>query len=335
MKVAPDLTEKEDKLKPYLESEIKGILFDELAEDFLERNGLEFMTGVPVPLRAEDLTGGADVTKLADNMAVVMGADTHFKYAQAYVRFMAKCFNEKLVGVLSGTGGSNLVKEQYRKACVYYRAALLLDPKDRDSIFGYACCCREWYLSLEGDDDQELVALLKAESTEFFEWCMVLYQDFAPSYYYLGYAYLNSGQYTKANLVWHDFVERADRGRDEEIVKEIEERLESLKEPVKIEAGINHILAGRYEEGLKALEPYVGGDYDQWWPLHYYLATAYRELGADAEAVEGFRRVLALSPSHTEAAQALAELYAANGDAEMAEKYLNKVKIFENNKNNG
>ena len=36
MKIAPDLIEKEDKLKPYLESEIKGMLFDELDEDFLE-----------------------------------------------------------------------------------------------------------------------------------------------------------------------------------------------------------------------------------------------------------------------------------------------------------
>lgn len=332
MKIAPDLLEKEDKLKPYLESEIKGMLFDELADDFLERNGLDFMKGVSVPLRAEDLTKGADVTQLADNMALVMGADVHFKYTPQYIKFMAKCFNEKLVSVMSGTGGTNLINEQYRKACIYYRAALLLDPKDRDAIFGYACCCREWYLSLEGDDEQELVAILKAEATEFFEWCMVLYEDFAPSYYFLGYAYLNAGQYTKASLVWQDFVERADRSKDAEILKEIEERIESLKEPVKIEAGINHILAGRYEDGLKVLEPYVGGEYDSWWPLHYYLATAYRGLGAAAEAIEGYRRVLALSPSHAESAQALSELYAEQGDAEMSEKYLNKLKIFEQNR---
>jgi len=334
MKVAPNLTEKDDKLKPYLTGEIKGILFDELAEDFLEQHGLEFMKGVPVPLKAEDLTNGVDVTKLADNMALVMGADTHFKYVPSYIKFMAKCFNEKLVGVMSGTGGTNLINEKYHTACVYYRAALLLDSKDRDAIFGYACCCREWYLSLEGDDDQELVAILKAEATEYFEWCMILYQDFAPSYYYLGYAYLNSGQYTKASLVWQDFVERADRSKDPEIVKEIEERIESLKEPVKIEAGINHVIAGRFGEGLKVLEPYVGGDYDQWWPLHFYLAQAYRGIGADDEAIEGFRRVLALSPSHYESAEALSELYAARGDAEMSEKYLNKLKIFEENKEN-
>ena len=332
MKIAPDLIEKEDKLKPYLESEIKGMLFDELAEDFLEKNGLEFMKGVSVPLRAEDLTKGADVTQLADNMAMVMGADVHFKYTSQYIKFMAKCFNEKLVSVMSGTGGTNLINEQYRKACIYYRAALLLDSKDRDAIFGYACCCREWYLSLEGDDEQELVAILKAEATEYFEWCMVLYEDFAPSYYFLGYAYLNAGQYTKASLVWQDFIERADRSKDAEIVKEIEERVESLKEPVKIEAGINHIISGRYEEGLKVLEPYVGGEYDSWWPLHFYLASAYRELGALNEAVEGFRRVLALSPSHEESAQALADLYAELGDAEMSEKYLNKLRIFEQNK---
>lgn len=117
------------------------------------------------------------------------------------------------------------------------------------------------------------------------------------------------------------------RGPDES--KEISERLSELEDPVKIEKAINLLSEGRIEEGLRILEPYVESEYADWWPLHYNLAYAYRELGFINEAIEGFKRVLALSPSHCDSMVALSELYAEMGDAGNAEKYHNKSKLLE------
>lgn len=336
---APDFKIREDKLSSYLDGEARRFLFDCFSDDYCSRMGMLYLQGVEMPIKPEDIKafhgeGGLSITTLADNIAIVIGSNTRFKHRDAYIQFLKAYFNDKLVEILAQSGAAELKEERYRKACIYFRAALLLDGGNRNAMFGYACCCREWYLSLEGGDDQQLVAILKSESTEYFEHLVRLYPEDAAAYYFLGYAYLNAGLYTKAQLIWKKFLEKVKDGGKEE-VKEIRERLESLKEPVKIEEGINLLLAGRYEEGLRILEPYVESEYGNWWPLHFYLAGAYEALGHVEEAIEGYTRVLKLSPSNPDACQALAELYAQAGDAEKAEKYHKKADIIRRNAESG
>ncbi len=333
---APDFRKREDKLSVFLESEVKNFLFDSFSDDYCTRVGAEFLCGVEIPIKTSDLADfageeGLEMTSIADNMVMVMGANTKFVYRDAYIAYLAMFFDEKLIKVLINRGVSELNSGNYRLSCIYFRAALLLDSRDRDAMFGHACCCREWYLSLAGGEEQELVSLLKAESTEYLEWTSRIYEDFAAAYYYLGYNYANAGQYAKASLTWNKFLRLCELQNSEEEapeVEEIRERLESLEDPVKIEAGINHLLAGRYVEGLKLLEAYVGGEYDKWWPLHYHLASAYRELGHLREALEGYERVLAINPSHIESCEALGELHAESGDYAMAEKYGKKAELL-------
>ena len=357
---APDFRKREDKLSGWLDGEVRTFLFDSFSDDYCTRTGMEFLRGVDIPIKPGDLAafhgeGGLPVTDLADNMACVMGANTQFKYRDAYIAYLALYFNEKLVDVLVQKGATELREQHYRKSCIYFRAALLLDDQNRDAMFGYACCCREWYLSMEGEDQQELIGILKKEATEYFEHVTRVFPDYAAAYYFLGYAYVNAGQYKKAELAWKKFLklneekaavstvpepvegteastDPAEGTNESDEVKEIRERVASLADPVKIEEGINALLAGHLEDGLRILERYVGTQYDNWWPLHYYLASAYRELGFFDEAVEGFKRVLALQPSHEESCECLADLYAADGDAENSEKYRRKAEIIRKNR---
>lgn len=338
---APDFRKREDKLSTYLEGEVKNFLFDSFSDDYCTRVGAEFLRGVQMPFKTSDLTAfvsedGLDMTSIADNMVRIMGANTKFAYRDAYIAYMAMFFDEKLIKVLINNGVSELRDGNYKRSCIYFRAALLLDSQDRDAMFGYACCCREWYLSLAGGDEQELVSLLKAESTEYLEWTSRIYEDYAAAYYYLGYNYANAGLYAKASFTWNEFLRlRELQGGEEESpeVEEIRERLESLEDPVKIEEGVNHLISGRYAEGLKVLETYVGSEYDGWWPLHYNLATAYRELGHLQEALEGYNRVIAINPSHIESCEALGELYSELGDPVMAEKYSKKAELLRKQQN--
>ena len=337
---SPDFRKREDKLSGWLDGEVKTFLFDSFSDDYCTRTGMEFLRGVDIPIKPGDLAafhgeGGLPVTDLADNMALVIGANTQFKYRDAYISYLALYFNEKLVDVLAQKGAEELKAGHYRKSCIYFRAALLLDSQSRESMFGYACCCREWYLSMEGEDEQELIAILKKEASEYFEHVTRVYPDYAPAYYFLGYAYINGGQYKKAELAWKKFLdlsEKQEGAEERDEIKEIRERIASLADPVKIEEGVNLLTAGHLEDGLRILERYVGTDYDSWWPLHYYLASAYRELGFFEESIEGFRRVLALQPSHEESCECLAELYMAEGDADNAEKYRKKAEIIRRNR---
>ncbi len=346
---APDFRKREDRLSGWLDGEVRTFLFDSFSDDYCTRTGMEFLRGVDIPIKPGDLAafhgeGGLPVTDLADNMALVMGANTQFKYRDAYIAYLALYFNEKLVDVLVQKGAEELRAQHYRKSCIYFRASLLLDSQSREAMFGYACCCREWYLSMEGEDQQELIAILKKESSEYFEHVTRVYPDYPAAYYFLGYVYVNAGQYKKAELAWKKFLDlsggdgggqNADSGKaggeEPDEIKEIRERVASLADPVKIEEGINCLVGGRLEDGLRILERYVGTEYDNWWPLHYYLASAYRELGFFEEAIEGFRRVLKLQPSHAESCDWLADLYAAEGDADNSEKYRRKAEIIRRN----
>ncbi len=331
-----DMMDRDDRIAPYLKHLLEALLFDSFSEEYLSRESLEFMVGVPIPIQKEDLSafleGGIPLIRLADNMALVTGVDPAFPSAGAYMRFLARFFDENLPNVLADLGAQHLHSADYAKSAAYFRSALVLDSSHQTALFGYACACREWYLSLEAEDSAEQIQALKDEALEFYELCNALYPELAAPYYFLGYAYLNLGMYTKAKLVWEEFLKLESLESEEEERQEIEERLEQLEDPVRIEEGINFLLAGKLNEGLAILEPYAETETASWWPLHYYLASAYRALGHDTEAIEGFHKVLELAPSHIDSTMQLAELYEQKGDDEKAEKYFRKVHILHQNR---
>ncbi|MBR0416606.1 MAG: tetratricopeptide repeat protein [Firmicutes bacterium] len=317
-------------LKKYLTSEIKDFLFTELDEGFLVSSDLAFLIEVPIPIRQEDLKafteGGLSTTKIADNMAMVIGADDEFKYSVFYLRYFKKLFDEKLVGVFCSKAEQLLRSGSPRKAICYLRAGLQLDPEGLQSMFSYANGCRIWYQSLEGSDETDLISVLKSEANEYFVQVTNHYPDFAPAWYFLGYAYLNAGAYMKASLAFKHYIASSE-GQPEEDIQEVKDRIDELEDPIRIEDGKNLLIAGRVEEALSLLEPYTEGKYSNWWPLHFYLAVAYENLGHDAEAIEGYLKVLSLNPSNYDAMTALSELYSKAGDEEKARKYSEKAKL--------
>jgi len=330
----PIFRSREDKLKPYLESLMKDFMFTEVSEEFLCMADLSFMKDVPIPIKADDLKlfvdNGLSTTQIADNIAIVIGTDTHFKYVESYLRYLHKLFDEKLILVFAGKGEECLKIGNYRKGLAYLRAAMMFKDDALQAMFCYANGCRYWYLSMEDEDGQDdLILLLKNEAREYFEHCTSAYPQFAKGWYFLGYAYLNMGQFQRTQIAWKKYMVVSGEEPEEE-KKEIAERLEDLRHPVMIEKGFNLLSAGQIEDGLRILEPYVNTEYGKWWPLHFNLACAYRELGHREEAVEGFLKVLETSPSNYDAMVALSELYAELGDAEKAEKYLNKSKLVLN-----
>lgn len=320
---------KKDRIGKYLEKYGDEFVFDEFSPKYLEKERLsDIMKGVPVPLRTRDVVDfhgpkGLPLAHLAENMARVMGINPDFQYAPSYMRYIRKYFNDKIVDALVKEGRDEAEEGQLDHAAIHFRAALLFSPEDLHAMYSYARACRELYLAEEGGDPNYIGAF-KAESMEYFERCTQVHPAFAQAWYFLGYAYLNMGLYLKAALVWKEFLKRSRNGKDK---KEIRERLEQLEDPVKIETGCNHMLAGRFEQGLSTLEPYVETRYESWWPLHYYLGVGYSRTGEAERAIRHFKRALSLSPSHGESMEELSALYEALGDSVLAEKYRKKREL--------
>ncbi len=367
-----------DRIGELLTGYLKDFVFDELSEEYLKKAGVyDILKDVPVPIRRTEMTG-ITVLKIALNMAFVIGCDPNFKYRDNYVKYILKNFDKRFSDGLLAQGMDRAEKSSFEEAVIDFRAAILVDPDNAKAYYCYGRGLKDCYEKLLNDEQdmtsgvsystetEDMVGRYKAESLEAFEVATLKDPDLAEAYYYLGYAYLNMGLYLKAKLTWEtyvklgnetDFDKLTDKARKslEESLKEISQRLEQLEQPVKIEEGYNMILSGKFEDGIKALRPYTESDFKNWWPLWFYLGTAYKELAAQSrdellkaepeadaakddvvvaaseEAVKNFLEVLKLSPSNRDAMEELVKLYRFLGNDEKVNKYETKLKIVEEN----
>lgn len=323
-----ELRYRPDRVGKYFKKYLSKFVFVEFGDEFLKGTKIEsFMRGVPVPLRKKDVSefaGGKGLmpNHIAENMAWVMGSDPQFKYTDAYVQYMLKMFNRNIVEQILKVGRNAAEIQDYDNACIHFRACLCVNPTYLHSMYSYAKVCRSMY---EKSNNKEYIGRFKAESMDYFELITELHPRFAQAYYYLGYAYLNMGLYAKAEATWKIFLRTSRTAKD---LKEIKNRIEQIKEPIRIEEGYTHVLAGRYDDGIDILEPFLEKKYKDWWPLHYYLGVAYQQTGRTGDAVARFKNVLAMNASHLETMEELLTIYRSQGDKENTAKYETKIKII-------
>ena len=317
----------EDRITKYLSMLNKGMLFDELSKDYLEKAGVaDILTGVPVPVMpGED--GELSTLTIMLNMAKIIGGDNNYPYIEQYKDYINYVTQDDPIPVLLSFGAKEADAGNYEVACMYFRAILAIQPKSLDALYLYGRACKGAYE--QEDMDEEFVGSFKAESLEAFELLTMLHKDFDMGYYFLGYAYANLGLYTKAKLTWDTFLKLHDKS--DEATDEIEERLESLTQPMIIEQGCNKIMAGDYQGGKEILEPFIDSTYKEWWPLYYHLGIAEEGLGNTEGAIAMFKQALVYSPSNIEVMQELVTLYQATGDEAGVKKYSDKIEIVKQN----
>lgn len=318
-----------DRISRFFKEILTGFVFVNYSEELMEKLKIEdIMTGVPVPLSKEDLliysSGKAvSATKVAENMTFIIGADTEFKYNEAYKEYMKRFFDDHMIEDILKVGVDAIGEEDLYKACIHFRAALAFVPNMMEAMYNYARVCRQIYLDSEEDEE---IGFFKAEALEVFEKLTIEYPKFDKPYYFLGYMYLNLGLYTKAKITFEEFIKISEDQREKE---EISLRIRELDGPQLVEAACNLVISGRYEEGAVALEPFIGGQFDKWWPLHFYLGSAYEELAESEKAIDSYKKVLRLNASHIESMEGLVRIYHQCGDIANVDKYLKKIELVE------
>jgi len=323
-----ELRSRPDRIGKYFKKYLTKFVFVEFSDEFLKGTKIEtIMRGVPVPLRKKDVSefaGGKGLmpNHIAENMAWVMGSDPQFQHNDAYVQYMLKMFNKNIVEQIMKLGRDAAELQDYDNACIHFRASLCVNPTYLHSMYSYAKVCRNMY---EKSNNKEYIGRFKAESMDYFELITEIHPRFAQAYYYLGYAYLNMGLYAKAEATWKIFLRISRTAKDQ---KEIKNRIEQIKEPIRIEEGYTHILAGRFDEGIDILEPFLERKYKDWWPLHYYLGVAYKETGRMGESVARFKNVLSMNASHLETMEELLSIYKSQGDKDNVTKFETKIKLI-------
>lgn len=350
---------KSTRITKYLTPKLENYIFDELSPTYLEKAGVkDIMLGVPVPIDKTDLSG-ISVLKLTQNMSFVLGCDPNFKYADKYIEYILKNFDERFADGLIAQGAGMAEKEDFEGAVIQFRAALQIDPENAEAYYCYGRGLKDCYEHEE--NDEEYIGNFKAEAMEAFETCTIKNPEFADAFYYLGYCYVNMGLYMKAKLTWDEYArltakilienppkDESFRKEMENTFQEIQDRLSQLEAPCQIEKGYNMILSGKYEDGIKVLKRFTDSEYKTWWPLWYYLATAYTNLGllaegevgtvddvaasAFEEAIRNHLEVLKLSPSNENSMEELIDLYSKLGNSEKVDKYVKKLEVVKHNR---
>lgn len=319
-----------DRIGIYFKKYLDKFVFDEFSSSFIKKadGGLDFMKGVPIPLRKEDLEefksdAGLSMLVVAENMAWIIGIDPKFKYADQYLEYMKVNFGKKIDQYLSKEAKDAGELGNLDDAAIHFRASLCVHPDYLDSMYGYARTCRKLY---EESNDEEYIGKFKAEAFDYFEMTTEVFPKFAQAYYYLGYMYLNMGLYSKAELTWKTFIQKSQNSKDR---KEIKGRIAQIQVPLHIEQGYNHVIAGRWANGIEILEGYLQTDYKEWWPLSYYLGVAYAQTNRKKEAIQRLEWVLRLNPTHVETMHELADIYEKSGSMDKVSKYREKAKLIE------
>lgn len=331
--------QEKDRIGQYLKVQLSEVVFDELSDAYLEKAGIsDILTGVPVPLRKSEL-GKISTLTIAKCMAFVIGCDPEFKYKENYISYIRRTFEVRFADALIAEGVESAANGSHVYACTLFRAAMMLEPDDANAYYCYGRSCKDIYEAASGgeptEESEQLIARFKAEALEAFEVATLKNPRLADAYYFLGYAYLNMGLYIKAKLTWEEYTkllaDMPDSNDKKELLEEIEGRLACLEKPVEIEKGYNFVISGRYEEGIEILEKYREGEFASWWPLWFYLGTAYGELREMEKAIDCYKEALKYSPSNIECMESLVNLYNAMGDNERAEKYSKKIDVVKGN----
>lgn len=316
----------QDRIGEYLIPRVDEYVFDELSDNYLAKAGItDILKEVPIPIKKTEMTGLSTLT-IAKNMAFIIGCDINFRYRDNYIEYIKRTFTNEFAKPLLNEGVDEAASDNYETACVFFRAAILIDPENKDAYYCYGRACKDAYEKGEGE---EYIGRFKAESLEAFEKTTLKDTEFDMGFYFLGFAYINLGLYIKAKLTWDEFMNLSG---DKDLRKEVSELLEKLVEPCKIEEGYNDVLSGRFQGGIDVLSKYEEDDrFNTWWPLWYYLGTAYKGLEEASRAEECFLKVLQFSPSNIDSMKELVEIYSALGADDKAEKYKNKIEIVKAN----
>ncbi len=301
-------------------------VFIELTPDYMKRIRIDFMRGVPLPVKrvyVENLSDnqGVEFSLFTMGMISIIGIDPEFEYASRYVKLLTH-MNNDIANVAVNVGVGLAHTGRLEQAAVNFRAAQVIDPENTDALYNYMLVCRDLYRKSE---DKQYVTDFKEEVFECLIRLREIKPDMAMACYYLGYAYINMGRYFMAQQEWKEFLRLARSGPE---IEEIKSRMADLENAVEIESGYRDIMDGRWQKGVSVLEAYLDTPYRAWWPLLYYLGVGYNRLGRYEEALIILKKAAAENPSSPEIAAELVITNEALNDEINAEKYRRKLAIL-------
>lgn len=296
-----------DRLDEYFKRKTENISFIEIKPNtHIDVNGYKVTEKIPLPIVVDDLIEEvkeneniSEEIKFAsfiNGMVYTLGVDPDFKYTKEY-KDLLYSYDEKIEGYILFRGIQEMTKENLESGMIWLRALYFINSKNLIGKYNYALAIAEKAKELiELSDFNQGKAFLDS-STKVLEEILNDDPDFHLAHYKLGYHYKSKKEYKKSQLTWEKFLRL---GKEDELLQEVRDCLEEMKDDVIYEEGYNLVLEGYYQEGLEKLLA-LEERYDKWWNLYFIIGLGYRGMGEFDKAKLYFEKVLELEEDQVDA----------------------------------
>ena len=318
------------KLDEYFKQKTKNISFIEVkAETYIDVNGYRVTEEIPLPIIVDDLIEQVkedDVSEeikfasFINGIVYTLGVDPKFKYFGEYKKILYS-YDEKIEDYIIYKSLKNINEEQLELGLIWLRALSFINNKNLFGKYNYALAIAERAKEAFELKDIELGKEFLDASTLILEEILRDDPEFHLAHYKLGYHYKSRKEYKKSQITWEKFLRF---GKEPELIDEVRECLEAMKDDVIYEEGYNLILEGYSEDGLEKLMP-IADRYDKWWNLLFMIGLGYRQLGQFDKAKEYFEKVIELEEDQVDTLNELGLCMVYMGEVEEALRNFSKA----------
>ncbi|MDR2456880.1 MAG: hypothetical protein LBD41_00115, partial [Clostridiales Family XIII bacterium] len=284
-----------DLVSEYISSNVNKFVYKGLSEAFVKNTKLpDDLVNLRVPLRLEDVDlfekNQLSPNIIGENIAMFLGMDSKLRSKDLYIIFIRTFFGNKAERMLFKKAKYYARYGYFSDALITYKSGFIIQPDSLDCLYGYAKVCRQLFLSGENLSKDEAIfdwskkidkKVFGKEAINYFSLINNIYPKFADAYYFLGYMFLDTGQYEAADKAWENYIRTSKTRKDR---REIRNRRNQIQPILNIEIGINLVKKERFIDAISILQPFAESKFNDWWPLYYYLGIAYKMINDSEKA---------------------------------------------------
>lgn len=311
----------------YFKEKTKNVTFIEFKKgtSFNVKNYV-FEGDIPLPVITDNLIQEVKegnlkeeipLSSIIEGMIYVLGVDRDFIHLNEYKEIL-NSYDSEINSYIFYKGMKAMEDGDMDTASIYFRALLVLEPKNVNGLFNYAIALEEIAKKLIQKEKTEEGNGILMSSTNQFEAILDVDDKFSLAYYKLGYHYKYLGQNLKAKIIWSKFLILDD---EDSRIQEIREELSFIEDDVKMESGLSYLT---YNEFGKALDQFLKllPTYDDNWNVNYLIGTCYKGLEEYDSAIEYLTTAMNLNKEEPDVYNELGILFFSIGDIVKA------VKVF-------
>lgn len=244
-------------------------------------------------IKEQDKYDGIKIRNIIEGIIFYIGVEEETKNIDNEYYNILKLFNSHIEAFIINNINNHCNEDE----AVIYGSCLIKIKSNDKNCFVYAN-------TLENKAIKYLASGLNVQAESFIKEAISYYEksldynnEFALSYYKLGYHYKNKKHYIKAGLYWEKHIQF---DNDEDRLNEIRNELDNLQLFINYEKGYNHVLNGKPQRGLDLLLPILEKN-SGWWNLLFFIGLAYRTLKEYKIAEKYFENVIKLQPNQIDA----------------------------------